>query len=210
MLMLIAPDRFKLTLERIIDRVRSNAQSALHRTVPATLSPPPSLGPTPAPTLVTTQSFAVPQRQYRTPAPRSEDDQQRWALAELRCRSQPPITGKDAFKLLNMARRLSEANDEADRCWSLALALPGGEDYLPEAPQALMSSDTNWSEIYRNRFVAHDRERQQLQEQADALIRDLCRTHYNESDCVSFSEDETGEQHLCPLSLGNPSSTGAR
>ncbi|HUI28527.1 MAG TPA: hypothetical protein VL403_20790 [Candidatus Kryptonia bacterium] len=207
-LMVIAPNQVRDPLERIADTVWPQAQLVAHSTAVATPAQP-LANASPTPTPATRLCFAVPQYQYRTPAVRSESDQQRWRAAEIRCRSQPPITGNDAFRLLNMARRLSAANDEADRCWSLVMALPGGEEYLAEAPHALMSGDTNWSEVYRSRFAAKDEERQRLQDQMDALIRELCRKHYNESECVAFTDDQTGEQHLCPLTLGNPGTTAS-
>ena len=209
-LTVIAPEQVRRPLERVATAVWPHAQSVARRAAPVTVAPSPASNPSSTPTPAATLSFALPQHHYRPSAARSETDQQRWRAAEIRCRSQPPITGRDAFRLLNMTRRLSEAGDEADRCWSLVMALPGGEEYLGEAPQALMSGDMDWSEVYRRRFEAKDQERQQLQDQSDALIGELCRSHFNESDCVSYTDDETGEPHLCPLSLGNPSSTGAK
>ena len=207
-LMVLAPDSFKATVERYADNLRSKAQSVIQ----STPSPAPTVLPSPVPTATPAalSCIAVPQRRLRTPVPRSASDQQRWQAAEIRCRSQPPIAGRDAFQLLNMARRLAAASDEADRCWSLAFALPGGEAYLAEAPHALMSGDTEWSDVYRRRFEAMDQERQHLQDQADALVRELCRSRYDESECVSITDDESGEQHLCPLSLGDPTSTGSQ
>lgn len=204
----VGADRITPLLLTLTDRISTNARVVLSRGQPTETPQPIVPTPTPTSTPNPTVAALVPYHQERTPIARSEADEQRWRTAAIRCRSMPPITGKDAFRLLNMARRLAEADNEADRCWSLVMALPTGESYIEEAPRALMSGDISWSEVYRHRFDERERLRQQLHDQTDALVRELCRKLYHESDCVSSTDEETGEQHLCPLSLGNPSATG--